>query len=204
MALKVANWGYVLKNGPARARRRPCDALERRTHTQCLHRRRTGHGYDLTSRIASEALMGGGARARRQRADKAPGRCRDPPLTERFESGRPRSRLSDGAAYSGVSSALGNILQERLEPAALGSNPIACACVGDRWAKRRRMKPTRCTTSTRKYRSPADGLANGSNRSSSDQKFALGLASPYPVDFFRNSIQSANRLSFDSDTGTRA
>jgi hypothetical protein len=49
--------------------------LERRTHTQCLHRRRTGHGYDLTSRIASEALMGGGARARQQRAGKAPGRC---------------------------------------------------------------------------------------------------------------------------------
>jgi hypothetical protein len=68
------NWAMCSRMAGSR-RWRPCDALERATHTYCLPQKRTGHGYDLTSRIVSEALMGGGPRARRQRAGKAPGRC---------------------------------------------------------------------------------------------------------------------------------
>ena len=95
MALKVANWGYVLESGPARARRRSRDAVERRTHPRRLSRRRTSEGFEMTIHIAADALdrlLRRGVRARRQPPGRGAPRRR---LARRRQSDRPRQPRRD-------------------------------------------------------------------------------------------------------------
>ena len=68
MALKVANWGYVLESRRL-CSAGSCDAVERRTHPRRLSREQTSHGIDMTSaHCLRSADRMGDVPARRQRA----------------------------------------------------------------------------------------------------------------------------------------